>query len=133
MHKGGVNYIVNEEAGKAIRFISRELGLRLGDPKGKNFLNCALHRGKDTVSIVQGRSVSYSNATSALRKLLDKVDIDSTGVTVKSFKSLGVTTSLENSVYLEDMMHHSRWRTLSMPLTYKLNWEAYKKGVAKKV
>jgi hypothetical protein len=133
MHKGSMSYVVNEEAVKTIRFASRELGLRLGDQNDKNFLNCALHKGKDRVSIVQGRNVRYSNSTSALRKLLEQVGIDPTGMTDKSFKSLGVTTSLENGVSLEDVMHHGRWRTLSMPLTYKLNSEAYKKGVAKKV
>jgi hypothetical protein len=68
-----------------------------------------------------------------LRNMLTEVGIEAQTVTDKSFKMLGVMAILDNNVLLEDVMHHGRWRTLSMPLHYKINSEKYKKGVAKNV
>jgi hypothetical protein len=45
----------------------------------------------------------------------------------------GVTSILDSGAPLEDVMHHGRWRTLSMPLHYKVNSEKYKKDVAKNI
>jgi hypothetical protein len=51
----------------------------------------------------------------------------------QSFKMLGVKMFLQNGAQLEEVMHHGRWRTLSMPLHYKLNSDDYKISIAKKV
>jgi hypothetical protein len=132
-HKGSISYIVNSDALKLIRFTCSELGFRLGDSSDKSLLNCALHKGKDRVTVMGQQAVCYSNSTRDLRRMLEQAGIDPTGATDKSFKSLGVTTSLDKGVPLEDVAHHGRWRTLTMPLTYKLNSEKYKKGVAGKI
>jgi hypothetical protein len=55
------------------------------------------------------------------------------GITDKSFKMQGVTAILDSGIPLEDVMHHGWWRTLTMPLHYKLNSDKCKKDVAKHV
>ena len=54
-------------------------------------------------------------------------------MTDKSFKMLGVTRTLETEVTLDEVMNHGRWKTLTMPLHYKVNSGQYKKAVAAKV
>jgi hypothetical protein len=51
----------------------------------------------------------------------------------KSFKMLGVTMTLESGTALENVRDQGRWKTLSMPLHYKVNSESFKKHVASQV
>ena len=88
---------------------------------------------KGRQSVVGERQISYSHATSLLRKLVAEAGFEAGGVTDKSFKMQGVTSILDSGAPLEDVMHHGRWRTLSMPLHYKVNSEKYKKDVAKNI
>jgi hypothetical protein len=41
--------------------------------------------------------------------------------------------TLESGTALENVRDQGRWKTLSMPLHYKVNSEAYKKNVASQV
>jgi hypothetical protein len=133
MHRGSVSYIVKEDAVEFIRFAFRQLGFRMGEADDKAYLNCRIHRTKKRQVVIGHRRVSYTHATKMLRNMLTEVGIEAQTVTDKSFKMLGVTSILDNNTPLEDVMHHGRWRTLSMPLHYKINSEKYKKNVAKNV
>jgi hypothetical protein len=59
--------------------------------------------------------------------------MDDTGVTDKSFKSLGVTSTLKAGADTEDVMYQGRWKSPAMPLRYKINSDQFKKDIAKKV
>jgi hypothetical protein len=133
LHQGNSSYIVNEEACRVIRYAFREFGFRMGDKLDNRHLNCVLVRKKGGWQINSKKNLSYSNATARLRQLLKDTGIDVPRATDKSFKQLGVTGTLEAGAELEDLMHQGRWRTLTMPLRYKLNSDKFKKDIAKKV
>jgi hypothetical protein len=133
MHNGSCSFIVNEEVVSFIWYAFDQLGFKLGDSENKAFLNCVIKRVKKKQVVVGHRRVGYSHATLLLRKILSEVGIEAKGVTDKSFKMQGVTTIIDSGASLEDVMHHGRWRTLLMPLHYRVNSEKYKKEVAKNV
>jgi hypothetical protein len=122
---------VNEEAMTFIWYAFDQLGFKLGDSENKAFLNCVIKKVKKKQVVVGYRQVGYSHATFLLRKILSEVGIEAKGVTDKSFKMQWVTTINDSGASLEDVMHHGRWRTLSIPLHYRANSEKYKKEVAK--
>ena len=70
----------------------------------------------------------YLNISALIRQCFD--DNKASKVTDKSFKMLVVTKTLETEVTLDEVMNHGRWRTLSIPLHYKVNLELCKKKVA---
>ncbi len=76
---------------------------------------------------------SASKAREELQQLMKEMGGDGAGVTDKSFKMLGVTKSLEAGLTVEEAALHGRWRTTTMPLTYKHNSMEYKAGVAEKI
>jgi hypothetical protein len=111
MHNGSISYIVQQEAVAFIRYAFQKLGFTPGNREDKSFLNCVIKKVKGRQSVVGERRISYSHATSLLRKLVAEAGFEAGGVT---------------SI-------HGRWRTLSMPLHYKVNSEKYKKDVAKNI
>ena len=97
-------------------------------------MNSVIVKKRDGTWKADGRKpVSYGQATGKLRELVKKLGYSAEKVTDKSFKMLGVTRTLEEGVTLDEVMNHGRWKTLSMPLHYKVNSVQYKKSVAGKV
>jgi hypothetical protein len=103
-HKANSSFIMDETGVKVVRLAFQTFGLRMGDEGDNRPVNCDLRKG------LQAERVSD-----------------------KSFKMLGVTGMLEAGASLDDVMHQGRWRTLSMPLQYKLNSDNFKKNIARKV
>ena len=139
MHNGSECFIVQSQSGfdavQLIRFYFEKFGLKFGAAqKDLSFVNCIVRKLKGDSWRADGvKAVSYSHSTKLLRELLTEAGIDSTKVSDKSFKMLGVTKAFENGMSLEELMHHGRWRTLTMPLHYKVNSETYKKDVASRI
>ena len=67
-----------------------------------------------------------------MQQLMSKLGLSGKSVIDKSFKTLGVTSALENGLTLDEAMTHGRWRTLSRRLLYKINSEQYKKRIEAK-
>jgi hypothetical protein len=133
MQNGSISYIVQQDAVAFIRYAFLKLGFVPGNREDKSFLNCVIKKVKGKQSVVGERRILYSHVTSLLQKVVAEAGFEAGGVTDKSFKMQGVTSILDSGVPLEDVMHHGRWRTLSMPLHYKVNSEKYKKDVAKNI
>ncbi len=78
-------------------------------------------------------AASIGKAREELKKLLEDMGVNSSGVTDKSFKMLGMTNTLEAGTPAEEVALHGRWRSTEMPLRYKHNSQEYKKRTAAKV
>jgi hypothetical protein len=133
MHQGNSSYIVNEQACRVVRYAFQQFGFQMGNSKDDRFVNCVLRKTKTGWQVDGTRRLSYSTATEKLRELMRETGMDDKGVTDKSFKSLGVTGTLEAGAELEDLMYQGRWKSLAMPLRYKVNSDQFKKDIAKKV
>jgi hypothetical protein len=133
LHQGNCSFIVNELAVKVVRYAFQQFGFRMGDRGDDRFVNCVLRKTKGGWQVDGSRRLSYSTATEKLRELMRETGMDDTGVTDKSFKSLGVTGTLEAGADTEDVMYQGRWKSTAMPLRYKINSDQFKKDIAKKV
>jgi hypothetical protein len=132
-HKGNSSFIMDETAVRVVRLAFQTFGFRMGDEGDNRPVNCALRKTANGWKLDGERKLSYTNATKQLRELLAETGIHAERASDKSFKMLGVTGTLEAGASLDDVMHQGRWRTLSMPLQYKLNSDNFKKNIARKV
>jgi len=108
--------------------------MRFGfDNKDTFFVNCVLSRNKQGWFTDKSRGVSYSTATKDVRRMLEKVGIPGKSMTHKSFKSLGVTKTLDAGVVPEHVISQGRWRTTGMPNHYKVNSIQFKEDIASQV
>ena len=138
MHNGSENFLMANEVldpVKLLRVYFNWCGFSFGEQNGdESFLNPVILKGKGNTWRANGKKrASYSQSTAMLRRLVAELGHSAVKVTDKSFKMLGVTRTLEDGVTLDEVMNHGRWRTLSIPLHYKVNSEQYKKDVAAKV
>jgi len=138
MHNGTESFLVKNEVLDPVQLVRDYFnicGFKFGAEQGdKSFLNSVIVKGKnDTWNMLGKKAVSYGQATGKLRKLMSEMGYQSDKITDKSFKMLGVTRTLEEGVSLDEVMNHGRWRTLSIPLHYKVNSVQYKQSVASKV
>jgi hypothetical protein len=135
MHKGSESFIVENIELNPVQLLRTYFdlcGFKFGLVNGdKSFVNPIIFKGKSGTWRINGKKpVSYGQSTGKLRDLLISMGYEASKVTDKSFKMLGVTKTLETEVTLDEVMNHGRWRTLSIPLHYKVNSEQYKKKVA---
>ena len=65
--------------------------------------------------------------------MLAGIGVNGDKLTDKIFNMLGVTRTLVAGTTLEDVMHHGRWRTTSLPLHYKVNSLQFKENIAGQV
>jgi hypothetical protein len=109
-------------------------GFKFGKIHGDtSYLNCVMRKKKNSWFADGRRTIGYTTGVKDIRNMLTGVGIAADRATDKSFKMLGVTHTLEAGTALEDVMHHGRWRTVSMPLHYKVNSLQFKESVASKV
>jgi hypothetical protein len=112
----------------------RCFGLRFGHAANDtSFVNFQLRRAAGSLRPIPHRSLSYTGATEDLRETLAAVGVDPTGTSDKSIKMAGVTAAYQAGATSEEVMHLGRWKTLSVPLQYKINSFAFKKRIAEKV
>ena len=137
-HEGQSSCLVSSDKAvdpvKIVRKYFHMCGFKFGSEAGdSSLLNCVIRR-KKTGWIADGRkAVSYSVSTKNVRDMLAGVLEKESKCTDKSFKMLGVTRTLEAGTALEEVMHHGRWRTPTMPLHYKVNSLAFKEAMASNV
>jgi hypothetical protein len=112
----------------------RCFGLHFGHAASDtSFVNFQLRRAAGSLWPIPHRSLSYSGATEDLRETLAAVGVDSTRTSDKYIKMAGVTAAYQARATSEEVMHLGRWKTLSVPLQYKINSFAFKKRIAEKV
>ena len=134
-HNGQASCIVNNDSSvnpvELVRLYYKLCDFKFGKEKGDtSLLNCVIRRKKNTWVADGTKAISYATGTKNLRDMLAGIGIQSASLTDKSFKMLGVTRTLEKGTALEDVMHQGRWRTVTMPLHYKVNSLYYKESVA---
>lgn len=137
-HNGQTSFVVTNDSivnpVHIIRTYFSLCGFKFGLANGdKSLVNCVMRRKKSGWRADGTRSISYSTGIRDIRNVLTSVGIFVDKASDKSFKMLGVTMTLESGTALENVRDQGRWKTLSMPLHYKVNSEAYKKNVASQV
>jgi len=138
MHKGNETYVVENDSTCPVyllRLYFRICGFQFNFAQNDlSYVNTQVTRSRTgTWAPVKKLRAGYNQSTGKLQELMKKMGMEGKRVTDKSFKMLGVTMALENGLTLEEVMTQGRWRTLSMPLHYKVNSELYKKRIAAKV
>lgn len=138
MHKGSETFLVANDTTCPVyltKLYFSICGLKFGALNDdSSYVNAVQKKSKKgVVTVCKDKQLKYEQSTKKLQQLVDEMGLKGKGVTDKSFKMLGVTRALENGITLDEAMTHGRWRTLSMPLHYKVNSELYKKKVASKV
>jgi hypothetical protein len=137
-HNGQSTYIVENDSivnpVAIVRTYFRLCGFKFGVKNGDlSFVNCVMRRSKTGWHADGRKSISYSTGTRNIRSMLMAVGISADKASDKSFKMLGVTRTLEAGTSLEVVRCQGRWKTLSMPLHYKVNSAQYKEQVASQV
>jgi len=138
MHNGSSTFLMSggeDDPVEIVRLFFKLCGFRFGaENDDTSYVSPVIKKSKRGIWTATGQKrVGYSQATKELRRLIADLGIKSDKVTDKSVKYLGVTKSMAAGMTLEDAMHLGRWRTLSMPLHYKINSEQYKKEIAGQV
>ena len=117
-----------------VKAFFRRFGLRFGEAAGdQSFVNFQIRRERGQSVPIFSRSLSYSAATTDLRRLMRGANLDPDAVTDKSIKMAGVTAAFSAGATAEQLMHAGRWRTPTIALHYKHNTLAFKKEVAAKI
>jgi hypothetical protein len=137
-HDGKITYLVENESPvnpvRIVRSYFRICGFSFGRESGDvSLLNCVIRRKRTGWTADGRRGIGYTTATKNTREMLAKVGIFSDRATDKSFKMLGVTKTMDQGTALEDVMQQGRWRTVSMPLHYKVNSDQFKERIASNV
>jgi hypothetical protein len=137
-HDGKITYLVENESlvnpVRIVRAYFKICGFRFGKESGdSSLLNCVIRRKKTGWTADGRHGIGYSTATKNTREMLAAVGIFSDKATDKSFKMLGVTKTMDQGTALEDVMQQGRWRTVSMPLHYKVNSSQFKECIASQV
>jgi hypothetical protein len=97
------------------------------------YLHCRIRKEQGKWQADGRVPASSSKAREELHELLRNMDMDSAGVTDKSFKMLGVTSMMKNGVQSDEVALHGRWKSIDMPLRYKHNSGQFKVATAEKV
>jgi hypothetical protein len=122
------------EAVRIMRSYFSICGFSFGRESGDDsLLNCVIRRKKTGWTADGRRGIGYTTTTKNTREMLAKVGIFSDRATDKSFKMLGVTKTMDQGTALEDVMQQGHWRTVSMPLHYKVNSVQFKERIASNV
>jgi hypothetical protein len=130
-HEGKVTYLVeNESPVNPVQIVRFRFGKESGD---SSLLNCVIRRKKTGWEADGRQGIGYSMATKNTREMLAKVGIFSDKATDQSLKMLGVAKTMDQGTALEDVMQQGRWRTVSVPLHYKVNSEQFKERIASQV
>jgi hypothetical protein len=99
------------------RLFFQRFGLSFGAAADdQTFVNFQLRRTNTGVVPIRHKSVSASQATADLRRLLASSGVACPAATDKSVKMSGVTAAFAAGASTEDVMHVGRWRTPHIPL-----------------
>jgi hypothetical protein len=137
-HNGKVTYLVENDSlinpVQIVRTFFQICGFQFGrENNDRSLLNCVMRRKKSGWSADGKHGIGYTTATKNVKDMLAKVGIIRDKATDKSFKMLVVTRTMDNGTTLEDVMQQGRWRTVSMPLHYKVNSAQFKERIASQV
>jgi len=113
----------------------KRFGMKFGVYGGDHTpLHCRINNDKGRRYALKEQDVaSAATATEGLNELLKEMGIVGHRITDKSFKSLGVTRTMQNGASAEEVAMLGRWGTVDMPMRYKHNSREFKKAIARKV
>ena len=97
------------------------------------YLNFRLQRSAGSWKALQGSRLSLTSATEKMRTTLAKVTPDAAKFTEKSFKVTGVTSLLDSSESLENVMLAGRWHGLLTPQHYRDTSVHFRLSITKRI